>query len=88
MEEAKKRNLLTDVVNVLIGLFLLLIIVLFIFFPGSRLVLGLFFLVAAAMNLQTGFRYYRDRKKRNSGMCFILLGFLILAMGVMIFMEM
>lgn len=88
MEEAKKRNLLTDVANVLIGLFLLLMIALFIFFPGNAVVLALLFLAAGAMNLQTGFRYYREKGKRNSGMCFILLGFVILAVGVMVFIKM
>lgn len=84
MEEAKKRNLLTDVVNVVIGLFMLVMIILFILFPGNVLVLALLFIAAGAMNLQTGFRYYRDKKKRNSGMCFIMLGFVILILGVLV----
>lgn len=84
MEEAKKRNLLTDVVNVVIGLFMLVMIILFILFPGNVLVLALLFIAAGAMNLQTGFRYYKDKKKRNSGMCFIMLGFVILILGVLV----
>lgn len=84
MEEAKKRNLLTDVVNVVIGLFMLVMIILFILFPGNVLVLALLFIAAGAMNLQTGFRYYRDKKKQNSGMCFIMLGFVILILGVLV----
>lgn len=84
MEEAKKRNLLTDVVNVVIGLFMLVMIILFILFPGNVLVLALLFIAAGAMNLQTGFRYYKDKKKRNSGLCFIMLGFVILILGVLV----
>jgi hypothetical protein len=84
LEEAKKRNLITDILNTVIGLVLLVAIILFILFPGNVLILSLLFIAAGAMNLQTGFRYYKDKKKRTSGMCFIMLGFIILIVGVLV----
>lgn len=88
LEEIKKKNLTTDLINVVLGILMMVMIVLFIIFPGNGVILALLFVVAGLMNLQTGLRNYRDKKKRTSAMCFVMLGAVILILGTMLLIKM
>lgn len=84
MEEVRKRNLTSDLLNVVLGVIMAVLIILFVLFPGQGIILVFLFIMAGLMNLQTGLSYFRKKSRRNSGMCFILLGSMILMLGVLL----
>lgn len=82
-EEIKSKNMISDILNVALGIIMIILIILFVVFPGQGIILGLLFLVAGLMNLQTGISNMRNPKKKNTAMCFIMLGSVILILGAL-----
>lgn len=89
----KEKKLWKDLVNVILGLAIVILLILFAVFPGNAAIIGLLFCAAGTMNLWTGLRQYSEAgkkgtakniRKRSAAMCFIMLGTVILALGVMV----
>lgn len=78
----KENNLIIDVLNVLAGLLLIIILVLFCLFPGNRIVIGLMILVAGIMNIGNGLKRYQDKRMKGLGISLITLGICIFVIGI------
>lgn len=93
--QIKEKNLWKDLINVVLGLAIVVLLILFAVFPGNGIILGLLFCAAGGMNLWTGLRQYseagksgtKNMGKRSAAMCFMLLGTVILSMGVLVMQK-
>lgn len=88
MKEIKNKNLVSDLLNVILGVIMVVLIILFIVFPGQGIILVLLFFMAGLMNIQTGLAGFRKPGKKNSSMCFLMLGLIILALGILLLKNM
>lgn len=91
MKKIKKfileKKIMFDVLNVIVGAIMILLIVLFIFFPGNGLILVLLFMAGGLMNISNGMKWYRDKEKRAAGMSQICVGMIIMFLALY-FMKM
>lgn len=81
LELFKKKEMLTDVFNVLLGLLLCGSIVVVCMNPGNRTALLCLFFSGAGVNIGNGIKMCRDPKQRNIGYSMLLLGAVILIIG-------
>lgn len=84
MKEIKKKKLVSDLLNVILGIIMVVLIILFVLFPGQGIILVLLFIMAGLMNIQTGLANFRKPNKRSSAMCFLVLGVIILMLGILL----
>lgn len=84
MNEIKKKKLVSDLLNVILGIIMVVLIILFVLFPGQGIILVLLFIMAGLMNIQTGLANFRKPNKRSSAMCFLVLGVIILMLGILL----
>ena len=83
LKHLRDNKIWFDVLNILLGLGIIVLIVLFTLFPTNPVLLLLVLMLAGIMNLSNGFKMLKLTPKKNAGMCFIMIGAIILFMAVL-----
>lgn len=81
-ETLNEKKILFDVINVIIGVGMLVLIGLFILFPGNGLILVMLFIAGGFINLSNGLKLYQDKRKKTAGMAQICLGIIIITLAL------
>lgn len=82
LKKIKNNNLWMDFLNLSAGIVLIIVVILFCLFPGSKLIIGAMFLLTGFMNLSNGIRKYKDKKSRGTGTVLITISMITLFAGL------
>jgi len=81
----KNKEAVLDTANMILGLLMLTALVVF-WKTGNKLSMFLIIFCGGAMNLCNGFRYLRQKKRKQMGYSMILFGIVILVLGIVVLM--
>lgn len=82
LKKIKNNNLWMDFFNLSAGIVLIIVVILFCLFPGSKLIIGAMFLLTGFMNLSNGVEKYKIKKSRGTGMVLITISMVTLFAGL------
>lgn len=81
----KNNNLWMDVFNLSAGIVLIIVVILFCLYPGSKLAISAMFILTGIMNLSNGIKKYKDKKTRGMGMTLLCISIITLFAGMVFF---
>ena len=79
----KNKEAVLDTANVLLGLLMLTALVVF-WKTGSEIAMFGIIFCGGAMNLCNGYRYLKQKERKNLGQSMILFGVVVLVLGIVI----
>ena len=82
----KNKEAVIDTVNVLLGLFMLTALVVF-WKTGNEFSMFTIIFCGAAMNLCNGYRYLKQKSRKQMGYSMILLGVVVLILGIVVLLA-
>ena len=79
----KNKEAVLDAANVILGLLMLTALVVF-WKTGNTVSMYVIIFSGGFMNLCNGYRYIKQKKRKNMGQSMILLGVIILVLGIVV----
>ena len=79
----KNKEKVIDTVNIILGLLMLTALVVF-WKTGEKISMYIIIFSGGAMNLCNGYRYYKQKERRNQGYSMFLLGAVVIVLGIVI----